>query len=258
MKLYRIRHIAETASTNDDVKEAAAAGEAEGLVIHADMQTAGRGRGGRPWVSPPGNLYTSILLRPVCDLAQAHLYVFAAALAIYDTVHKQLLQTDIKIKWPNDVLVEGKKISGILLESSTTAKGNMEWQVVGIGLNVEHYPQTALYPATSLRAMGAAVKPLSDILETLLDRFFEWKAALEKEGFAPLRKAWLERAQTGPLSARLPHETLQGDFADLDKDGRLILRLANGKETAISAGDVFFANMPSAQSGPPAGTPKSR
>src|SRR5271163_1347566 len=117
--IWRIKKLDTATSTNDEVKHGAASSESEGFVVWALRQTAGRGRYGRTWESPEGNLYASILLRPACDMKQAAHYGFAAALALHDTVQVLAPQTKITLKWPNDVLADGKKISGILLETSS-------------------------------------------------------------------------------------------------------------------------------------------
>ena len=111
--MFDLRRVPVTASTNDDAVKAAEAGEAEGLVIWALRQTAGKGRHGRAWESPEGNLYCSVLLRPKEGTREAGLYSFVAALALYDTVRQCLPVAEIALKWPNDVLVEGEKIAGI-------------------------------------------------------------------------------------------------------------------------------------------------
>lgn len=242
IKPYRIHQLAETASTNDDAKKAADAGEVEGLVIWSLKQTAGRGRHGRAWESPQGNLHASILLRPGCEMRHAGHYGFIAALALHDTVRALLPQARIRLKWPNDVLADGKKISGILLETSSAPNRKIHWLVIGIGLNAEHHPENTPYPATSLGALGASPAALPDILNALLGRFFRWKKTLEKQGFAPVRAAWLENAQKGQLSVRLPDQTIKGAFDTLDDNGNLVLQLADGSKKAIAAGDVFFGS----------------
>jgi BirA family transcriptional regulator, biotin operon repressor / biotin---[acetyl-CoA-carboxylase] ligase len=237
---YRLRLLDVTASTNADAGQAAEADEAEGLVIQALRQTAGRGRQGRTWDSPEGNLYASILLRPRCSLQEAGHYSFVTALAIYDAVRAFLPKANIKLKWPNDVLVNGKKISGALLEAAPVEQDVVAWLIVGIGINVLHHPENGLYPATSLAAEGVAQTESEAVLRGLLESLERWRLTLSREGFAPLRKAWLAHAQTGLLTARLPHETVEGAFQDLDERGNLILRLPDGAERAIAAGDVFF------------------
>ena len=235
MMKFRVQRLAETASTNDDARRAAEAGEAEGYVVVAEKQTAGRGRQGRAWESPPGNLYCSVLLRPPGEAADIGRYSFVAANAMYDTVRQCLPVADITLKWPNDVLVEGEKIGGILLEAAGEAL------VVGIGLNILHHPEEGLYPSTSLLAAGSNLKSPDEILEKLLLNLGHWAGVLEQEGFAPVRADWLKHAQKGPLKVRLPKGTIEGEFVGLDDHGRLLLHLADGSEQAIATGDVFFA-----------------
>ncbi len=234
MKPYRISQIEATSSTNDDVKAAAEKNEAEGLVVWALKQTAGRGRHGRVWESPEGNLYCSALLRPKTDASEIGLYSFVVANAMYDTVRQCLPIADISLKWPNDVLVEGQKIGGILLE---VADGAL---IIGVGLNVLHHPEDGLYPSTSLRAAGAEPKPLNEIIDMLLLNLWHWYGVMKKDGFSLVREFWLKHAATGLLKVRLPQGQIEGDFAGLDENGRLKLHLADGSERAIATGDVFF------------------
>jgi len=232
---YRIRQIGITASTNDDAKRAAEADEDEGLVVWALKQTAGRGRHGRQWESPEGNLYCSVLLRPKITAQEFGHFSFVASLALYDTIRDFLPQANITLKWPNDVLLNGKKVSGILLESGES------WLVVGIGLNIAHYPADALYPATSLQAEGLRQGDLSKMLEALLNHLRHWYETIQNGDFSPIRTAWLDRAQKGPVTVRLPNRTVEGVFAGLDDNGHLRLRLPDGSEDSIATGDVFFA-----------------
>jgi len=234
MKPYRIRCLETTSSTNDDARNAAEAGEGEGLVVHALKQTAGRGRQGRQWESPEGNLYCSILLRPKTETRFFGQYSFVTALALADTVKAFASHVAVTLKWPNDVLANGKKISGILLES------NADYLIVGIGINILHHPENVLYPATSLSALGTTEASNAIILETLLDRFWYWYGVVQRQSFGPIRAAWLENAHKGPVTVKLLDKTLQGDFIDIDEEGRLRLRLADGIEKAFTTGDVFF------------------
>lgn len=231
---YRIRRLAVTASTNDDVKQAAAAGEAEGLVVQAFQQTAGRGRHGRIWQSPVGNLYCSVLLRPANQQSFGQ-YSFVTSLALYDTVKAFLPDATATLKWPNDVLVNGKKISGILLEAG------LDYLVVGIGLNMTHHPEDALYPSTSLSAEGAGLPEIDAVLNSLLGYLWHWHETMKTSGFPPIRAAWLHNAQKGPLTVKLPDGAVEGLFESIDEQGRIILRLADGTEKSLATGDVFFA-----------------
>lgn len=231
---WRIHKLDTTASTNDDARRAAESGAGEGYVVIAVRQTAGRGRYDRVWDSPAGNLYASVLLQPKDMPQSASLYSFVAALAVSDVVANVVPQADIKLKWPNDVLVDGRKISGILLEVIG------QTLVVGIGINVAQHPDAALYPATSLAGEGATHSDLDALLDCILARLGHWHDVIQTGGFAPIRAAWLARAQTGRLHVRLPQGILQGDFAGLDEYGGLRLLLADGTERTIVAGDIIM------------------
>lgn len=230
-----VRELAITGSTNDDAKRAAEAGEPEGLVFRALRQTAGRGRHGRTWESPEGNLYCSLLLRPSGQKKDIGQYSFVASLALCDTVREHAPKASITLKWPNDVLLNGKKVSGILLESGEG------WLVCGMGLNFQHHPENALYPATSLAAEGAAKTELKSVLDMLLARFAHWYGIMQSKGFAPIRDAWLAHAEKRRMTVKLPDGAVEGVFAGLDANGALRLRLADGAERAIATGDVFPA-----------------
>ncbi|MDP9126966.1 MAG: biotin--[acetyl-CoA-carboxylase] ligase [Pseudomonadota bacterium] len=234
---HRIRVLRTTASTNDDAKKAAEAGEPEGLVIRALQQTAGRGREGRPWESPEGNLYCSILLRPEGGLSSYGQHSFVVALALFGTLKPLLPAVAMTLKWPNDVLIGGKKIAGILLESGPG------WLVAGVGLNILHHPERALYPTTSLKAAGSALLNPEAVLERFLTQLTYWCGVIREAGFGPVRSVWLENAQKGPLAVRLPNGILEGEFLDIDEDGRLRLGLADGSERVIATGDIFFGGQ---------------
>ena len=230
---FDIRQLDVTASTNDEAKNAAEGGAPEGTVVWALEQQAGRGRQGRVWSSPRGNLYCSILLRPEIPVREWGKYSFVVGLALYETV-AFYLNKKIELKWPNDVLVEGRKISGILLESGEN------WLVAGMGLNVLHVPENPIYSVTSLAMETPHMPLLETVLTKLLDRLDHWYGCLNQTGFAPIRHAWLERARKGNLRVRQPQGDIEGQFADLDPDGNLCLILKDGTQKTFSTGDVFF------------------
>jgi BirA family biotin operon repressor/biotin-[acetyl-CoA-carboxylase] ligase len=238
---FRVEHIAEIDSTNDAVRQRAQAGEAEGLVIRADRQTAGRGRRGRHWESPPGNLFVSILLRPERPLAEAATLGFVAAVALGHVI-RPLVRNLVEHKWPNDLLIDGKKATGLLLEAAGRPDGSVDWVVLGIGVNISSHPDQALYPTTDLWSQGADRIAPAVLLEAFLGRFGpayrEWRSV----GFPACRGAWLEHAAGlgGPIIARLERETIEGRFVDLDPTGALVMQLADGSVRRIAAGDVFF------------------
>lgn len=233
---YAPRHFAEIDSTNDAAKRLAAEGAGEGLVVWADRQTAGRGRQGRVWHSPPGNLPCSILLRPECRPAEAAQLSFAAALAVCDA----LAPWRPRCKWPNDVLIEGRKIAGILLESEATG-ARVAWVVVGIGVNLAHHPAETETPAISLAELGATMTP-GAMLASLCTHMLDWYRTWRQFGFAPLRQAWLDRAEGlgSEIRVRYARTETRGRFVDLDASGALVLENSEGT-SHIAAGAVFPA-----------------
>lgn len=227
-------------STNDVVKEQARAGAPEGVLVRALRQEAGRGRRGRAWQSPPGNLMFSLLLRPGCPLAQAAELSFVTAIAVGETI-SSCVDTAPKLKWPNDVLVDGAKIAGILLEAEALAGGGTDWVVAGVGINVRHHPDDVDYPATSLYALGADVDA-AEVLSRFMAAFDRWYARWRTYGFAPVRAAWLNAAQGlgRKATVRLTGETFEGTLVDLSDDGALLIDVG-GRTRRVTAGDVFFA-----------------
>lgn len=227
-------------STNEEAKRQAMAGATGPLWIVARRQSSGRGRRGRVWTSTPGNLFATGLYRLDCEPARAAQLSFAAALAVGDLCASVLDPDRVRLKWPNDVLVGGRKISGILLESGQHADGGL-WLAVGIGVNLSHHPEDSERPATDLRAQGAELS-VEDAAERLSQRFDHWLNRWAQDGFTPIREAWLSRVHGlgERCVVRLETETLEGVFADLGPDGSLRLDLKDGGRRFISAGDVFF------------------
>jgi BirA family transcriptional regulator, biotin operon repressor / biotin---[acetyl-CoA-carboxylase] ligase len=235
-------HFETVDSTNEEAKRRALAGAPEGLLIWADRQTAGRGRQGRQWHSPPGNLPMSILLRPDRVAAETAQLSFAAALAVGEAVAPLLPDpASLRYKWPNDVLVDGAKLAGILLESSSSG-GAVAYLVVGIGINIAAAPTKTETPATSLAALGAGKISSREMMACVAGRFLDWYMIWKDEGFAPLREAWLKRAHGLGSEIRVRHARteLRGRFVDLDPDGALVLETERGREH-ITAGAVFPA-----------------
>jgi len=239
---FRLVSFAEIDSTNDEAKRRAGEGAAHGTLIWAEAQSAGRGRRGRGFVSPAGNLYMSILLRPDRPASSAAQLGFAAALALGDALLPLLPSPEgMRYKWPNDVLIDGRKVSGILLESQAAGEGRLDWLVVGIGVNVASFPEGVDYPAISLAAAGARVT-VDALLAVVAEGFERWYERWREEGFQPLRAAWLARARGlgEGIRVRLQGEEASGRFAGLDEDGALLLDDA-GTRRRIGAGDVFPA-----------------
>lgn len=239
---YRAIVYPQLGSTNDEAARLARQGAETGVMVRAVEQSAGRGRRGRTWVSPPGNLYVSTILRPGCPLGRAAQLSFVAALAIAETAAEVLGPGPvIRCKWPNDVLVGGAKLAGILLEAEADALGRAAWVVIGTGVNILHHPPQAEYPAISLRALGAtadADSVLPVFAHALDRRYRRWQA----EGFAPIRREWLDHAAGlgEAIRVRLAERTVDGVFAGLDLDGVLLLHRPDGASMRVTAGDVFF------------------
>lgn len=230
------RTVERTESTNRDMIALAAAGEAEGLWLRAVTQSAGRGRLGRNWSSPPGNLYASTLVRPRAGDPPVATLALVAAVALHEVLVAWSGDDRFRIKWPNDVLLDGAKLSGILLEGAGDAV------VIGIGVNLAHHPEGLDRPVTSLAAHGAAPDPAL-FLDDLAAAFARWLARWRGEGLEPARRRWLAVAHERgtALTANLPDgERVEGLFDGLDADGALILRLADGTARVIHAGDVFL------------------
>lgn len=238
---FRIEQVAEIDSTNEACRLRALAGEAAGLVIRADRQTAGRGRRGRNWASPQGNLYTSILLRPQRPASESAALGFAAVTAIGDVAEALLpAGTRVQHKWPNDLLIDGSKASGILLEAQPG------FVVLGIGVNIASHPADTPYPATDLVAAGTAPIAPQALLDRLLTAFAQLYDSWERAGFAALLPAWRRRAAGlgETIEVRLERETLSGTFRDLEPDGTMRLGLSDGTERRIAAGDVYLPARP--------------
>lgn len=230
---FSILHHETIGSTNDEARRLLQEGAGHGTVVHADEQTAGRGRLAHTWFSPPGNLYLSVILRTDQPAARCSELSFVAALAVADTVEDLLpRQMQATLKWPNDVLVKGAKISGILLEQVDEAT------IVGIGLNVLEAPSNTAYKTTTIVANGgiASVDGARDIL---LGHLGQHLGTWGTEGFTPIRERWL--ARTYPIGASIHanggQNPVTGHFAGLDVDGALLLDTAQGRQRIV-AGDV--------------------
>jgi BirA family transcriptional regulator, biotin operon repressor / biotin---[acetyl-CoA-carboxylase] ligase len=229
-------------STNTEAMRRANAGDLGPYWLRAGTQTIGRGRRGREWLSAPGNLFLTYLGTTQRSPADTALLSFAAALAVADTADRALGREAALLKWPNDVLIVGRKVSGILLESGTLTDGRL-WFAVGIGINVAAAPTSVDQPIASLAEFSGGQPLSADALEPVLRRRLSfWAGMLEREGFAPLRTAWLERAHGlgAPATARLGGEEITGVARGLSADGALELELPDKRTRLISAGEVFF------------------
>jgi BirA family biotin operon repressor/biotin-[acetyl-CoA-carboxylase] ligase len=229
-------------STNAEARRRAEAGEGGPLWITAAVQTAGRGRRGREWSTQRGNLAATLLTTTDLAPAEAAQVSFVAALAAADLAAACLGEGAARLKWPNDVMVHGRKAVGILVESGGRTDGRL-WLAVGIGVNLAHAPEALERPATAFADHMAARPPTPlEALEILATRFEAWRKLWTTQGFSAIAAGWTERAQGlgQPCEARLPNRTLAGVAEGLDLDGALRLRLDDGSLERITAGDVFF------------------
>lgn len=242
-----IQLLDETDSTNAEARRRAEVGDAASRWIVARRQTAGRGRRGREWSSDSGNLFATLLTSTAKPAAEAAQITFVAALAVADLLEAFAWPGAVSIKWPNDVMLDGRKACGILIESGAQ-KGGRLWLAVGVGVNLAHAPEGTERPSTSLAAHlrpDIAYPPsIEAAAQVMAEAFAVWQDRWETLGFQPVIDAWTARAQglDGPCTARLGQETLEGLAEGVNANGALRLRLADGTLRLISAGDVFFGS----------------
>jgi BirA family biotin operon repressor/biotin-[acetyl-CoA-carboxylase] ligase len=239
---YALREWDEIDSTNEEARRLAAAGESGPIWLRADRQTAGRGRRGRVWESPQGNLAATLLISPDRPASECAQLSFVTAIAAADAVSSFAPSADVKVKWPNDVLVGGKKLAGILLESTSGTSMTPTYLAVGVGMNLAHFPPDMEFPATSLAALGVSVPSASAAVTQLAAQFAKWYDVWMTNGFSPIQDAWLARAAGlgTRIRARLTNEETSGVFEGIDHTGALILRETQDRVRMISAGEVFF------------------
>ncbi|MCC0035989.1 MAG: biotin--[acetyl-CoA-carboxylase] ligase [Hoeflea sp.] len=247
MKGPDFRHIelGDVASTNIECMERARAGDPGGLWITAVRQTGGRARRGRNWVSEPGNLYSSLLLIDPAPLEALASLPMAVTVAVHDAI-ASVLPADaaeaLRIKWPNDMLIAGRKTSGILIEAEQLADGRRA-VVIGCGVNVAHFPEAGLYPATCLNDQGSAATPQDLFARLVVSMDHTLKVWDQGRGLPAIREAWIDRAQGigDPVTVNLPERKIHGLFDGIDDEGRLMLAMPDGSRQMIASGDVFFS-----------------
>lgn len=208
-----------------------------GMLITAAQQTAGRGRYGRDWTSPEGNLYLSLVWQ-IGDFDTAGKYAFLSAVALADALKTALGDDDLplQLKWPNDVLLGGKKLCGILLEAET--KDDKLYLIIGVGVNLAHAPD---YACDLKSATGKSVTP-QHMAQHFAAAFAAWDARFKAEGFDAIRADWLAQAHDigTAIAVKLPQEDFSGTFAGIDKSGALLLEQENGALRTVTSGEVFF------------------
>tara|TARA_A100001011_G_scaffold388493_1_gene468230 strand:- start:48128 stop:48886 length:759 start_codon:yes stop_codon:yes gene_type:complete len=230
-------------STNEELKMRAINENApEGLAIASTIQTSGKGRHGRVWESEAGNMYCSVLLRPNCDLSRASQLGFLAALASSQAIISYTgdLQK-LDLKWPNDVLLNNKKVGGVLLETINNKNKSVDWVILGCGVNLQQHPMQTAFPATSvIRELGIVIEP-KEFVNCYLNKLMEWYKVWVSQGFFPVRSAWLKMAfnLNKKLLVKAGDQNIVGIFQDLDEEGALIVKTINGF-SKVNAGEVYF------------------
>lgn len=243
---YRLVSFESVGSTNAEALTRLRAGERGPLWLATAHQTAGHGRRQRAWISPPGNLACTVIEMLRTDQTQAATLGFAAGLAL-EAALRQVSgdAVSFRLKWPNDLLVNGAKLAGILIEAEATPEGLAA--VAGIGVNVVAAPEDTPYPAVSLRALGI-VTDAQALFAALSDAWAEWFALWDHgRGFAEIRTRWLERAAGigAPIQVRQGERMIDGVFETIDEAGRLVVSHGGGT-TTVAAGDVHFGAAMSA------------
>lgn len=228
-------------STNIVALEIANSGEAGPLWVTAQEQTGGKGSRGRGWVSERGNLYSSLMFDSDCKPADAPTLAFAISLGLHAALTRLAPKKELKLKWPNDVMLEGRKVSGILLERHRVKERDVF--IVGMGINIAHHPSQTNHAATHLAEHGIEATPeflFSMLTQEMAGIIGYWDHGL---GFSQIRKLWLDHAcGIGErITARTLNEEMSGIFKDIDCDGQLVLSLDNGESEKISVADIFFA-----------------
>lgn len=236
---WRLQAYEALASTSDLCRTLAIAGEPGPLAIMARRQTQGRGTQGREWVSPVGNLFLSVLLRSREQARDVGQWSLLAGVALAEALAPLLPDpAALRLKWPNDLLLDGAKLAGILVESGAKPDGTLDWLVIGIGVNVATAPEL---PDRRTAALAQVTTPpeVEALARLVLSRLAHWRQLRLLEGFAPVRSAWLQHAPAlgTPLTLRLGRRSVGGSFAGLGRDGSLLLA-TGGRVHAFAAGET--------------------
>ena len=232
-------------STMDKARELLPEHGGSSFAVIANEQTSGRGRYNREWSSPVGNLYTTIVL-PVDDTKNIHLFSYIVAVAVRESIASTVVRrAEVTLKWPNDLLINSKKIGGVLLEVEEH-KGQ-SYLIIGIGLNLKSHPDETSYPATNVSHETGCILEPQTVLKSVLTSLDEWVAAFKSKGFGVIRAKWLEHRDPKHTAMQVTtyidgaENITKGSFLDVDEDGMLhLFAEADQKVKKISVGDVYF------------------
>lgn len=244
LKKYNLVIFEKIDSTNSEAIRLAKAGVSGDYIIWSESQTAGRGRAGRSWSSESGNLYFSLLLDRGITLEKQPQLSFVVAVALYDTIDflakKDKIPLPLGLKWPNDLLVNNKKLAGMLLESLTLYGKN--YLIIGLGVNVKLTPKDIDKPVTSLVEEGVYILDNSTLLDTFMNYFQKYFAIWRNKGFMRIRESWLAKAYNLNEMVVIDDgkNKISGEFKDIDANGNIRIKLADGRVQSLSTGEVFF------------------
>lgn len=236
---WRLRIYESLPSTTSLCREQAEAGAAEGLAILARRQTAGRGTKGRVWIAPPGNLSFSLLLRPSDVASCLEVLPFLTSIAVYEAIHAIAPSCELLLKWPNDVLLSGDKVSGILIDSSS---GPEAWIIIGIGVNIKSSPHISGRRLACLSQLGVSPAPEA-LAKLIMEHLSAGLAAFASSGADFVRGAWLSRAHKKGvrLAVMTADEYIEGFFYGLGPGGQLLLMTEGNKVRSFLSGETSMS-----------------
>lgn len=248
LRTYNLLIFDRVGSTNLEAAKIAKNNATGNFVVWAKEQLAGKGTRNRSWASEPGNLYMSILLQnDKTNLASAAQLSFLSSLAVYEGIKNLLkeneIEANIKLKWPNDILVNDKKIAGILLEStSSITSNNASHLIIGIGVNINSKPELVGKEAIALNDLGLTNLDDGVLLDRIMGSFIKLLENWQNEGFLNIRKSWLNKAYriNEIVTIISGKQRITGNFKDIDFNGNIRIKLASGQICCISAGDIYF------------------
>lgn len=229
-------------SAASEAKRLALSGADEGTLVWAKAQTAGRGRFDHRWLSEPGNLHCAIVLRPEEPIAVAGQVDYVAAVSLATAIAGLVTpMTELRYRWPNDLLLNNLKVAGILLDPCVVNNGNVESLVLGVNVNVKSHPPELDDSAANMHADGFSKSTDAELLESFSRNFLSWINRWAEEGFGPIAKAWIQRANGmgQPIELQLANEVVSGRFEELDSAGALVVKLADDARRKVTVAEFF-------------------